>query len=74
MSPLQNPVIERPEILFEVDLVVFGTLISSASRRSVSVLAETARGARRICLLHYRRAEVKRTRKSGLLPGRAPAG
>jgi hypothetical protein len=63
MSPLRNPAIERPQVLFEVELVVFGTLISSASRCSVSVLAETARGARRICLSHYRRAEVKRTRE-----------
>lgn len=66
MAPLQNSAIERPEALFEVDLVIFGTLYSNAARRSISVLAETARGARRICLSHYRRAEVKRTRKAGL--------
>lgn len=70
MAPLQNSAIERPESLYEVDLVIFGTISSSAARHSVSVLAETARGARRICLSHYRRAEIRRTRRTGAASGR----
>ncbi|MEC4719857.1 hypothetical protein RY831_11905 [Noviherbaspirillum sp. CPCC 100848] len=70
MVPLQNSAIERPESLYEVELVIFGTISSSAARRSVSVLAQTARGARRICLSHYRRAEIRRTRRAGAAPDR----
>lgn len=64
MAPLQNSAIERPVALFEIELVVFGTMSREAARLTVNVLAETARGARRICLSRYGRAEVKSTRKT----------
>jgi hypothetical protein len=64
MVPLQNSAIEPPEALFEVELVVFGTLNRGAVRRTISVLAQTARGARRICQSRYGRVEVKRTYKA----------
>jgi hypothetical protein len=65
LVPLQNSAIEPPEALFEVELVVFGTLNRGAVRRTISVLAQTARGAKRICLSRYGRVEVKRTHKAG---------
>lgn len=43
MQPLQNSAIERPESLFGMEPVIFGRLHSPAVRRSISVLAETAR-------------------------------
>ena len=64
MVLLQNSAIESPESLFEVELVVFGTLQHDAVRRTINVLAQTARGARRICLSRYGRAEVKRAHKA----------
>lgn len=70
MVPLQNSAIERPESLYEVELVILGTISTSAARRTVSVLGETARDARRICLSHYRRAEIRRMRKAGAAPCR----
>lgn len=66
MTPLQNSAIERPVSHFEVDLIVFGNLNRDAARRTIAVLAETRRGARRICLSRYGHAEVKRTRKTGV--------
>lgn len=64
MAPLQNSAIEPPDALFEVELVIFGTLHRNAVRRTISVLAQTARGARRICLSRYGRAEIKNTHKA----------
>lgn len=65
MILLQNSAIEPPEALFEVELVVFGTINRCAVRRTVNVLAQTTRGAKRICLSRYGRAEIKRTQKAG---------
>lgn len=59
MTPLQNPTIERPERMFYVELVVFGTMTRAAMRRTISVLAQTAKGAKRICKSRYRRSEIK---------------
>jgi len=66
MAPLQNCAIERPERMFYVELVVFGTLTHNAARRTIAVLAQTARGARRICKWRYRRSEVKGLREAGV--------
>jgi hypothetical protein len=62
MVPLQNSTIERPERVFEIDMVVFGTLHTMATLRRITVLAETPRGARRICKSCYGRCEIRRTR------------
>lgn len=64
VAPLQNPAIERPEKMFYVDLVIFGTLTRAAVRRTLSVLAQTAKGAKRICKSRYRRSEIKNTREA----------
>jgi hypothetical protein len=61
MSMLQNTAIERPEKMFYVELVIFGTVTRNAVRRTIRVLAQTAKGAKRICKSHYRRCEVKST-------------
>lgn len=47
MAPLQNSAIERAEILFELELTIFGRLIASTSRLSVNVQAQIARGGKR---------------------------
>lgn len=62
MAPLQNPAIEFPERLFEVEAVVFGTLTRCAVRRTITVLARTVKGAKRICKSRYRRVEIKGAR------------
>jgi hypothetical protein len=64
MFPLQNPAIERQEKTFYVELVVFGTLTGTAVRRTMTVLAQTARGAKRICKSRYRRIEIKSVREA----------
>jgi hypothetical protein len=64
MAPLQNMAIERPEKMFYVELVIFGTITHSAARRTIGVLAQTAAGAKRICKWRYRRSEVKSTREA----------
>lgn len=64
MAPLQNTAIELPEKMFYVELVVFGTLTRGSVRRTIAVLAQTARGARRICKWRYRRSEVKGLREA----------
>jgi hypothetical protein len=61
MSMLQNTAIERPEKMFYVELVIFGTVTRSAVRRTIGVLAQTAKGAKRICKSRYRRCEIKST-------------
>jgi len=71
MSPLQNCAIERPERMFYVELIVFGTLTHGAVRRTIAVLAQSAKGARRICKWRYRRSEIKRMREAG--PATQPA-
>lgn len=58
MAPLQNASIERPERIYEIDMVFFGTVDRVAARRVIRVLAQTAQGARRICRAHYRRCEI----------------
>lgn len=63
MGALQNSAIERPEKIFDVELVVFGTLTQGAVKRTVKVLAQTGSGARRICKSRYRRIEIKSTRE-----------
>ena len=64
MAPLQNTAIERPEKMFYVELVIFGTITRSAIRRTIGVLAQTAKGAKRVCKLRYRRSEIKSTREA----------
>ena len=61
MAPLQNVAIEYPEKLFNVELVLFGSLCNSAVRRNIPVLAQTSRGAKKICKSRYRRSEIKST-------------
>lgn len=63
MAPLQNTAIERPEKMFYVELVIFGTCAQSAVRRTISVLAQSARGAKRICKWRYQCSEIKSTRE-----------
>lgn len=64
MCPLQNSAIERPEKMYYVEIVIFGSTTRNAVRRTISVLAQTARGAQRICKWRYRRSEIKATRES----------
>ena len=63
MAPLQNSLIERPERVFEIDMVVFGTVGRLAKQRTIKVLAQTARGARRICRSRYNRCEIRSARE-----------
>jgi hypothetical protein len=65
MAILQNPAIEYPERLFEVEVIVFGTLTRSATRRTLKVLAQTVKGARRICRLRYPRSDILGARAAG---------
>jgi hypothetical protein len=73
--PLQNTAVEPPEILFEVELVIFGSTTRNAARRTIKVLAATVKGARRICKARYGRSEIKSARMAmppfhhPLLPG-----
>jgi hypothetical protein len=67
MAPLQNPAIEFPERLFVVETVVFGTLTRSAVRRTITVLARTVKGAKRICKSRYRRVEIKSAKAAAQL-------
>lgn len=62
MAPLQNPAIERPERTFDVELVIFGTHTRCAVKRIVKVLAQTSKGAKKICKWRYRRSEIKGAR------------
>jgi hypothetical protein len=62
MILLQNASIERPERVYEIDMVVFGTLNRLAMQRTIKVLAQTAQGARRICRSRYSRCEIRSTR------------
>jgi hypothetical protein len=62
MTLLQNASIERPERVYEIDMVVFGTLNRLATQRTIRVLAQTAQGARRICRSRYSRCEIRSTR------------
>lgn len=62
MGPIQNAAIERPEKIFDVEMVVFGTSTREAVRRTVKVLAQTGAGARRICRSRYRRIEIRSAR------------
>ncbi|MFC7518863.1 hypothetical protein ACFQUU_28030 [Herbaspirillum sp. GCM10030257] len=62
MAPLQNPAIERLEKIFDVELVIFGTYTHCATKRIVKVLAQTSKGAKKICKWRYRRSEIKGTR------------
>lgn len=64
MGPIQNAAIERPEKVFDVEMVVFGTMTREAVRRTVKVLAQTGAGAKRICRSRYRRIEVCSARQS----------
>lgn len=58
MAPLQNSFVEKPEKVFEVTLVVFGTLTRSAFTRTIKVFAQTSKGAKKICQSRYRRSEI----------------
>lgn len=62
MTLLQNSMIERPERVFEIDMVVFGTVDRIARQRTIRVLAQTAQGARRICRSRYSRCEIRSAR------------
>lgn len=62
MALLQDASIERPERVYEIDMVVFGTIHRLATQRTIRVLAQTAQGARRICRSRYRRCEIRSTR------------
>ncbi len=62
MAPLQNSSIERPERVYEIDMVVFGTVDRLATLRTIRVLAQTSQGARRICRSRYRRCEIRSAR------------
>ena len=62
MAPLQNASIERPERVFEITLVFFGTVDRMATLRTIRVLAQTPQGARRICRSRYCRCEIRSTR------------
>ncbi|MEN3293738.1 MAG: hypothetical protein V7642_2991 [Burkholderiales bacterium] len=62
MAPLQNSMIERPERVFEIEMVVFGTVDRLATIRTIKVLAQTAQGARRICRSRYGRCEIRGAR------------
>ncbi|HVK93864.1 MAG TPA: hypothetical protein VM571_03960 [Noviherbaspirillum sp.] len=64
MAPLQNAAIERPEKIFYVELIIFGTITREAVRRTISVLAQTGKGAKKICKSRYRRSEIKSTREA----------
>lgn len=59
MMPLQNLAIVRPEKTFNIELVLFGTLTRAAGRRTIQVLAQTAKGAKKICKARYKRSEIK---------------
>jgi hypothetical protein len=63
MTMLINSAIEPPVKTFEVELIVFGTMTRAATRRVVRVLAQTGKGARRICRLRYRRGEIGSARE-----------
>jgi hypothetical protein len=63
MTLLQNTTVERPDKMFYVELVMFGTLTRAAMRRTVKVLAQTEKGARKICKAYYRRSEIKGARE-----------
>ncbi|RZI42199.1 hypothetical protein EGT07_13320 [Herbaspirillum sp. HC18] len=63
-GPLQNTAIERPEKTFDVEMVMFGTIMGPAVRRTIKVLAQTCKGARRICRSRYRRVEIKSAREA----------
>jgi hypothetical protein len=60
MAAIYNAAIELPETVFEITLVVFGTLTRNAIRRTISVLAQTPKGAKKICKLRYRRSAIER--------------
>ena len=62
MAPLQNSSIERPERVYEIDMVLFGTVDRQAMLRTIRVLAQTAQGAKRICRSRYRRCEIRSAR------------
>ena len=64
MAPLQNTAIERPEKMFYVDLVISATFAHSPAQRTISVLAQTAKGAKKICKWRYQHSEVKSTREA----------
>jgi hypothetical protein len=68
MGPLHNFLIERPERMFEIDMVVFGSVERLATKRTIRVLAQTAQGARRICKSRYRRCEIRSARALKELP------
>lgn len=56
MRALCNSAIEPGTHLFEVALVLFGTMNRPATRRVVKVLASTANGAKRIVHARYPRS------------------
>lgn len=68
MTLLQNTAIERPEKMFYVELVTSGTFAYSTTRRTISVLAQTSKGAKKICKWRYQHSEVKSTREAIEIP------
>ena len=64
MTLLQNVDVERPDKIFHVDLVLFGTLTRAAVVRTVKVLAQTEKGVRKICKSRYRRSEIRSVREA----------
>jgi hypothetical protein len=71
MGTLQNSTIERPERVFEIDMVVFGTVDRLARIRTIRVLAQTAKGARRICSSRYSRCQIRSARAIKAQPATA---
>ncbi|WP_147375926.1 hypothetical protein [Noviherbaspirillum cavernae] len=69
MKPLHNAAIERPESLFNVELVMFGSLTRAAAVRTIRVMAQTKDGARKICKAYYRRAEVRNATRATAVSG-----
>ncbi|HEX7635818.1 MAG TPA: hypothetical protein VF427_11125 [Noviherbaspirillum sp.] len=68
MATLQNTAIERPEKMFHVELVMSGTFDHSTTLRTINVLAQTPKGAKKICKWRYQRGEVKSTREAIEIP------
>ena len=64
MGPLHNCGVESPMKLFEVEVIAFGTTTHDAVKRTILVLAETARGARRICKIRYRHRAIQGAREA----------
>jgi hypothetical protein len=56
MCPISNPAIEPGNTAFVIEFVLFGTETRPAMRRKITVIATTARGAKRIAKAHWPRS------------------